>query len=459
MFDKKLIKCLAFLLATGICQCMAQGAIPCVTISQTDGNITAETPVKAVFSLERYNEMTGIIKQETFNCLISHKDDYSLPFDKKSYGVTFTNPDTGNEESVNLLNMRQGLSTWNLNAAAPDPSRIRNRVAMDILNSFALLPYPTSHEQRMGNVGQFVELWNGEQYEGIFCLCDIADNSLLGCKEPENGHVGGVIYKYGGGEWNGWTLEYPDKTAEDVWQPLASLMDTPWETVREHAYADTVRQHFYWDNLVDVYLLSLAVGLSHFGYENTILACPDYNADKRFVVVPRDMDYCFGHTAEGKDNDPTATIQGQSNLSKIDPFKRLIENPAHGFLTALANRWEQLSNGPLSVENVEKIIYEYASLLDDTGVWGNELERWNSNHTALYETAQVEADNMTAWYRTNHQQLTQLLARYLPTSVNTPNASPKPSDNKYYDLQGRPSLPTNGNASIYIHNNKKYVIK
>ena len=60
--------------------------------------------------------------------------------------------------------------------------RVRNRLAMDLFNSYSRLPYSTSYDGRHGIVGNYVEVWTEGHYAGLYCLTDRVNRKLLGCK-------------------------------------------------------------------------------------------------------------------------------------------------------------------------------------------------------------------------------------------------------------------------------------
>lgn len=218
---------------------------------------------------------------------------------------------------MNLLGLRADCSKWILDAAAGDRSRMRNRVAMDVFTIYARLPYETDNAGRYSSLGRYVEVWANGEYQGLFCLTDRINRELLGGKATTDGQTHCVIYNcknYGSGnylnpyeegpaegdeEWNSWEMKYPDEPTAAAWQTLLDLFDVAWDDTPDDEYDTTVQRYFYWDNLVDVYLLTMVCGLADMGYKNCYLVCPDITEDSRCVLVPVDMDYTFGCTWNG----------------------------------------------------------------------------------------------------------------------------------------------------------------
>ena len=471
-------------------------ARPKVSIDNLKGTVTKEVPVEGTFTISYTNPSTGRAREERYRCMVSHRGATSLRFDKKSLKIVFLQDEEDKERDVSLPVIERTDDKYNLDAAAVDRSHFRNRLCMDLFNSYSRLPYDTIQNGRHGIVGNYVEVWMEGEYSGLFCLTDRVNRKLLGVKKMKNGQVRGVVYKcksFGNGcfiapdgteptdstySWNAWEVKYPNEYPVEVWKPLQELMNAPWESEPHATYVDLVRQHFYWDNLVDLYLLTLVAGVADMGYKNSYLSCRNYTADQRFVITPWDMDYSFGATYNGVPLMDLSTLMGQSNWSKARPFKRLLQNTDFGFLAALANRWAALRDGPLSVERVSQLMYSYADLFDQSGVWQREREAWNYNPVTLGTTAREEAEYMAEWYSANHQQLDELLTPYQTgiKEVVQQKETDGMADNNVYDLQGRKvsteakkgiqerrlpsSIRERGRlGGIYITGNKKIIIK
>lgn len=263
----------------------------------------------------------------------------------------------------------------------------------------------------------------------------------------------------GNDNWNAWEVKYPNEYPSYIFNPLQQIMDAPWDSVPDEAYNDLVRQHFYWDNLVDIYLLSIVVGLADAGYKNCYLSCPDYTADQHFVITPWDMDHSFGASYRGVPLMDPSTLKGQTNWINTRPFKRLMANAESGFLTSLADRWAALRDGTLSVESVTQRIYDYANLFDQSGAWQRDRDQWNYNPVTLGETAQDEATYMTEWYQANHDRLDNLLLPYQSDGIrSTVNGQPS-TVNAWYDVSGRKVANSKLSKGIYFNGHKKILIK
>ena len=451
--------------------------LPKVCIDNVKGTLTKEEPVEATITISYSGESTGQNHEDRYRCLVKYRGATSIHFDKKSMRITFLNDQNDGKRDVDLPGLGRTDDKCNLDAAAVDRSHFRNRLAMDLFNSFSRLPYSTSYGSRHGIVGNYVEVWTEGHYGGLYCLTDRVNRKLLGCKKMKGEALRGIVYKCvsydkgcyflsdatepveGNDNWNAWVVKYPNEYPSNIFNPLQQMMDAPWDSVPDEAYNDLVRQHFYWDNLVDIYLLSIVVGLADAGYKNCYLSCPDYTADQHFVITPWDMDHSFGASYRGVPLMDLSTLKGQTNWSNTRPFKRLMANAESGFLTSLADRWAALRDGPLSVESVTQRIYDYANLFDQSGAWQRDRDQWNYNPVTLGETAQDEATYMTEWYQANHDRLDNLLLPYQSDGIrSTVNGQPS-TVNAWYDVSGRKVANSKLSKGIYFNGHKKILIK
>ena len=473
----------AILLVCGTCSLYAQTngstvrALPKVCIDNLNGTLTKEEPVEATITISYSDETTAQNREDSYRCLVKYRGATSIYFDKKSMRITFLEDQGDGKRDVDLPGLGRTDDNCNLDAVAVDRSHFRNRLAMDLFNSFSRLPYSTSYGSRHGIVGNYVEVWTEGHYGGLYCLTDRVNRKLLGCKKMKGEALRGIVYKCvsydkgcyllsdatepveGNENWNAWEVKYPNEFPSYIFNPLQQMMDAPWDSVPDEAYNDLVCKHFYWDNLVDIYLHSIVTGLGDAGYKNCYLSCPDYTKDQHFVITPWDMDHSFGESYRGVPLMDPSTLKGQTNWSNTRPFKRLMANVESRFLTSLADRWAALRDGPLSVESVTQRIYDYANLFDQSGAWQNDRELWNYNPVTLGETAQDEAAYMAEWYQVNHDRLDELLLPYQSTGIRSIDNGKWTIDNAWYDVNGRKVANSQLSKGIYFNSHKKILIK
>ena len=456
-------------------------ALPKVSIDNVKGTITKEEPVEATITITYPDEAKAGAREESYRCLVGYRGATSINFDKKSMKIVFLQDQGDGERDVDLPGLGRSVDKCNLDATAVDRSHFRNRLAMDLFNSFSRLPYPTAYDGRHGINGSYVEVWTEGRYSGLYCLTDRVNRKLLGGKKMKNGTLRGIVYKCksydkgcyfmsdgtesveGNDSWNAWDVKYPNEIPSGIFDPLRQAMEAPWDDVPDEEYSNLVRRHFYWDNLVDIYLLSIVAGVSDTGYKNCYLSCPDYTKDQHFVITPWDMDHSFGASYRGVPLMDSSTLKGQTNWINTRPYKRLMANAESGFLTSFADRWAALRDGPLSVESVTQLIYGYADLFDQSGAWQHDREQWNYNPVTLWETAQDEAAYIAEWYQANHKRLDELLLPHQSDGIKEIEqgtiVNRKSVNSECFDLQGRKVKPSIMKKGIYIYGNKKIQVK
>lgn len=406
----------------------------------------------------------------SFDCLIRHRGNSALVYDKKPMAVKLLDAD-GDDLDVNVMGIRSENS-WILDAMAIDVARMRNRACFDLWNEMGHLPYAPT---RNGTEGRFVEVLIDGSYEGLFCLSDKVERQLLGVikYQTSTGQVRGVMYKCAGwglsaylggyeGEptdaltWNDWELKYPDDyPSPQAWQRLVETIDfTSVLTNTPENFAARWKEYFYEDNVIDFGLFLWAFNLRDNAFKNVYLSSRDVTLDPRLLFTPWDLDCSLGRNYDGSLWDAPADY---SLLDNTHLYYQLFQSDPDGFLSRMKARWLELRDGALSPENVERRLRAYADLLQSSGAWAREREAWNGNPVVLPESLDSEIDYMADWYRRN----LEAIDRFLPaTGISAPVVSSRPSG--IWTLDGRRvssrsedfrDLP----AGIYVVDGKKRV--
>jgi hypothetical protein len=112
-----------------------------------------------------------------------------LRYPKKSYNFKLKDS-AGNKAEAKLLGIRNDNS-WILDAMYLDLSRMRNRVAFDLWNTFNRPYYVAEKPKAMsGTRGHYVEVFINGKYNGLYSLSDRIDRKQLQIEQQ-----GGYIYK------------------------------------------------------------------------------------------------------------------------------------------------------------------------------------------------------------------------------------------------------------------------
>ena len=230
---------------------------------------------------------------------------------KRNYTIKLLNDDN-TDRRENLMDIRT-TNRWYLDGMCYDPSRLRNRVCMDIWNAISHLR--DNAMQRNGTLGKYVELVVDYNYRGIYCLGDTIDSELLGLEKgdpditvdggpyPEQVTHHGVLYKsltgtrtiflaipadyqlkwwrpelYGTDEyydlidenidehkencWMAWYIDNPDNTYDCApWIPEGwewPKYGFKWKPLVNAYQDDDKTTHFYEENMADFFLFHSA---------------------------------------------------------------------------------------------------------------------------------------------------------------------------------------------------------
>lgn len=408
-------------------EAMDQYSIPLVNITVDMIYVNKARYNKATLEIADYHRRNPDSQfSVTYKCQIKLRGSSALEYEKKSFSVKLLD-DNGNELESNVLGLRED-DAWILDAMAIDRTRMRNRVCFDIWNQFSATPYSTDYGNRNGVVGQFVELFINGKYHGLYCLSDKINRKLLGLKkvntdDPDNVKIKGILYKgvkWDNGKssylmsyttqtmerykWNAYELKYPDKYPSEVtWQPLADLIDFCSPATSDETFQDNWDSYFYYDNLMDYYVFTLALNVSDNVYKNNYLSVVNINKGHRFLITPWDMDASLGGDWDGDYKDEYSSVEKYYNKA---PFNRLVSQNMDNFYENSVILWESVSNTIFSLDNVYGVLDKYAESFDKSGAWGREYKRWNKNPVELSQSIYSEINYVKEWYKNNRDNLT-----------------------------------------------------
>lgn len=465
-------------------------SLPILTINKQDNSpFNLDTPVPTQFSVYDPYARTEDLTYFSSFANVSLRGATASLMEKKSYKVELADKDTNEDIDANLFGIRKS-ENWILDAAAIDYSRIRNRVCTDIWNRMSTLR--DEDMLRNGTQGLYCELMIDGTYQGVYCFTDKINRSLLGLKKVkddeenlQNAQVRGILYKCKGNDygpsklkkeetpwtrynteaWYDWYLKYPnDIYDERSWQPLYDLIE---HTDQLSAAPDSVKwltDCFYYDNFVEYAVFTMSMRLLDNVMHNSYLSVKNREKSFKVWITPWDMDGSLGRDgAAYVYNSPAYTFQVFGNTH---PYRYYYDEQVQPFYDDFVRLMKQLhaDAGPLSADSVSCIIDYYVDVLEQSGSWKRERERWDGidnvwYHTPIHltETLAEEAAFMKKWYKMNE---TYLLEKGNATSVGSV-LNDIVQDAKYvYMLDGKKvNIPTTNNMphGIYIKNGKKII--
>ena len=404
---------------------------------------------------------------------------------KPSFNMKLRNADYSQEQDSALLGMRS-CSSWILDAMAIDRICMRNRVAFDIWNDFAKLPYETQFDRRNGTEGRFVEVYINDEYYGIYCMTDRINRKLLDLKKVKEHEFGpdtvrGVLYKSGTQdllrqeersfspdssvcvvEWhNAWELSYPeDHGGMEAWSPLLDMFDNG----QSAAY---VKKYFVLQNIADyeIHVMALSI-VDNWGNKNHFFSIRNITKSlndrdineaikRRVILTPWDLDTSLGGDYNGSCYGGHYTDWPLEALNNNAPYpvSALVHDQA--YLDLLRSRWFALRGNVFSTDSVNAKLERYRDLFIQSGAWNRMVTHYDhkSNKPKYVTDLAAEIELIEAWYANRFQEMDEYFnvtaLEDIPEEV---------ADNTLYDLLGR-KLGTQAPApGAYIRNGKVVII-
>lgn len=376
--------------------------------------------------------------------------------DKKAYNVDLVEDGAGedvaeeDEREADLLGMRE-TDSWILDGAAIDYSRMRNRVCFDLWNEMSTLR--DGDMLRNGTRGSFCELFVDGEYNGLYCLSDKVNRSLLGLKktklEVSGGEVKGLLYKCKGADtpghflqlsdgetlppdnteyWGDWFLKHPKEnyTAE-CWEPLYDLMcRTGGDALTEDSVA-AVLGCFYEDNLLEYAVFAMSVQLLDNFMHNSYLSVKNKTKSSKCWITPWDMDGSLGR--DGASSRLNIMADSRHVFQSAHPFRPWYDNRVQPFFEKYTALWDKLHQGSLSSAHVSELVDRYTRQLEQSGTWKRERERWDGivnfwlgTPIFLAESLSEEAEYIKGWYARNEAAQNVLLESVGAVSSAVPSA-------------------------------------
>ena len=413
---------------------MSEQSLPLVNIEVEIDSVGYLYFVPGQFTLVEFKD--GAITSQTFNCQVRQRGKTALFLPKWSFAIKLVDEE-GEKLDANLLDLRTDNS-WILDAMGIDHLRMRNRVCFDIWNEYSHTMWDTKFGNRNGTVGTMVEVFVNGQLNGIYHLSDKINRQLLNLRkakveDDDSLTVKGVLYKGKSSGvsnalldyveertdttmWNTFELQYPeDYPCEQSWQPLMSLIDFNGKTELDY-FKDHYNEWYYMDNLVDYFILLVALGLDDMPYKNSFLSTPDINFEHRFMISPWDLDACLGRNINGNPRPFTSQL---NRLNNYGPFNRLVAYNIDGFKYRVAQRWDELKDSIFSPSNLESHITAIAQRYVESGAWQREYELYrdeeelvDDDRLIIDEDIYTEVEYVMDWYRSNYAYITQQLVHW-----------------------------------------------
>ena len=373
------------------------------------------------------------------NMGIEFRGSSSQAFTKKQYGLDFTDlpispPGQASKQNQQFLDLRSD-DDWILDASFRDTTFVRNLINHSIWNDLRGYAYIDSNGDEKGQAsirGYLTELILNDEYRGVYVLNEEVDRKLLDLKEvdvpiddqgvqqwslvdftkPENGSVlykpvtnFATFYRAQPNEvMRDFEVEYPDYAHYDPLQKFIEFVVNSSDA----EFAAGIEDWIHLDNLVDFWLLAV-VGSSADTLKKNYFVYK--SGGGKFYFMPWDWDASYAMWWTG---DFRSSLVNWWADDKNLLFYRLLTNPLTGFNALLAQRWEELRFGLLSIDSIVSRFEQYNLQVvpnpanKDSGPYARNKTRWgDSGGEGLDHPELREIDFLRNWLVQRHQVVTQ----------------------------------------------------
>ncbi len=333
------------------------------------------------------------------NILEAHiRGNTSRLYPKKGYKLTLKTQDRdGNvvKDKRALFGLRKD-DEYILNAMYTDASKIRDKFCADIWGGLGARTeaFPNMY---LGTRVAYVEVFFNGEYWGLYGLMEPVDAKQLDLnREGEDAHA---EYAYKSSAPQNMSLEelkstliwekemagyklkgkYSQVTRES-WQPLLDYLS--WrEEPSDEVFAEKAGEMVDADNMMRIWVYLQAV----MGIDNRVknmYYVTKYGPDGyHMYLAPWDMDLTLGDTLQDPIDLEYPWDVGQSPLIYRERINftvadRLLALDAEDCRNRVSAIWQELRQGGLSDENIEKAVDELAVQVVDSGAMKREEKRW-----------------------------------------------------------------------------------
>lgn len=404
----------------------------------------------------KVNDPSSLLPDTVAYAQFRYRGATASTLNKKAYAVKLVDH---NMESMDAsyFGLRED-NNWILDAMAIDPGRARNRIATDLWNDYATLPYHFSEEPEAhnGTRGVFVELILNGEYAGIYCMTEKLDRKQLKLKKiKENDSpnqpatIRGLLYKssqwsysvlmghntdqndypktavaaYNNNSdtWDGWEMQYPDlKDGEIIdWEPLANAINKV-ATTTDDEFQKEVYNYFDIPVFLDYYLfIELILATDNHG-KNLFLHSYNIQDSPKLSISPWDLDGTWGRRWDGSNNitndasQDFVTFLWNYEHGELTLFKRLAELNVGYWNEKLAARYATLRQSYFDHDKLLKRFTQIYDLYKVSGADQREINRWNGSN-GIYLNFEDEISYLDQWIEERIKALDKQYA-YDPTT-------------------------------------------
>lgn len=353
---------------------------------------------------------------------IEYRGASSQAYPKKSLEIQFWEaPDGSSKIDIPLLGMMSDDS-FNLQAMYNEDTRIRSKTANELWLQMNNLSYQNDEpEAKNGIYSHFVEVFINNEYYGVYALSEKVNRKNLKLKKHKN-DIKGELYKgddwgatimYDYNEsydnnsetWDGFEFKHPK--GEIDWSKLYDFISFVVDSDQE-TFLNEIDSKFEIDNAINYFIfLNIIRAIDNTG-KNLHIA--KYDQDKKYFYVPWDLDSTFGYNWDMTQQNIYNDLLTNGMYDKL-----LIDNRPTSFKSKLVDRWFDLRNTTLSINNLYALLQANNDILVRNNVYSRESLAWdyNQNTDAL--------DYMKEWLQNRVNFLDETFRSYLSVQTITKN--------------------------------------
>jgi hypothetical protein len=378
--------------------------LPIVTI--TTGTKIGDDRVTGAFNLVNPDYKAQKTNLEiSANTSISIRGATSRFYPKTSYSVHLVDA-SGNDIDRRLMGLRDD-NNWILDAMYIDQSRMRNRLATDIWNSFNNVPHIDDEPDALnGTRGYMTEVFVNYKYVGVYCLTEKLDRKQLKVKkqygnmykandwEDETSFYGLSDFNNNSATWGGWELEYPElgDTPAPSWGYLHDMVNFISNSP-DDLFSAQIKNKVDIDNIVDYFIFMNITRATDNQNKNTFFSFYDSRVANKFFYSVWDLEGSLGGYAAGGRAPNSIIGNGNNNL-----FARMLKLNPGNFKELVKARWGQLKDNQLSTSKVAERVEFYRRVLGTTKAFNRERARWGN----IPQDLNSEANFIIDWYKAQH---------------------------------------------------------
>ena len=321
---------------------------------------------------------------------------------KRNYKIKTLN-EKGKSQDISLLGMRED-NNWILDAGQIDLFRLRNRIATEIWNDFATLPYYASKEPKAksGVAGKVVEVILNNEYRGIYSLTETMDRKELKLKkyDDKSQEFHGQLWKVSSWDkatfwnidkdydntqeiWHAFETKYPD--IDDVnptdYSPLYEAINFVANS-NDETFKKEVADYFDIPVLIDYQLFLETLKPIDNSGKNMYWGIYDVTKSKKLTLAIWDLDASVGQDWQCSTPLHPDYVLPNTDLGVKEGFNlyhRLCSLNVDNYNQKVTDRYHELRKTFFSEENLIAKYQDYYDMLVKSGAASREESKWSED--------------------------------------------------------------------------------